>query len=158
MARAHPSHTTIEKITTSSTMNTMVQPDLQCCKDEPGIATHHRKPSINWHAWTEPIRFINQLHHARFSKDKTRTTTMSDSTVERRAVRRHKVLKGATLSFDDSGVACVVRNLSTSGATLELASSISLPTSFTLEIKADQFIRRCRRVWSRDKHIGVAFS
>jgi len=39
-----------------------------------GIATHHRKPSINWHAWTEPIRFINpQLHHARFSKDKTRT-------------------------------------------------------------------------------------
>jgi len=83
---------------------------------------------------------------------------MSDNTVERRAVRRHKVLKGATVSFDDSGVACVVRNLSTSGATLELASSISLPTSFTLEIKADQFIRRCRRVWSRDKHIGVAFS
>jgi hypothetical protein len=30
--------------------------------------------------------------------------------------------------------------------------------SFTLEIKADQFIRRCRRVWSRDKRIGVAFS
>jgi hypothetical protein len=83
---------------------------------------------------------------------------MSDNTVERRAVRRHKVLKGATVSFDDSGVACVVRNLSTCGATLELASSISLPTSFTLEIKADQFIRRCRRVWSRDKRIGVAFS
>jgi hypothetical protein len=55
-------------------------------------------------------------------------------------------------------VACVVRNLSTSGATLELASSISLPTTFMLEIKADQFIRRCRRVWSRDKRIGVAFS
>ena len=91
-------------------------------------------------------------------QDKTRATKMSDKTVERRAVRRHKVLKGATVCFDDSDVACVVRNLSTSGATLELASSISLPTSFTLEIKADQFIRRCRRVWSRDKRIGVAFS
>src|SRR5260370_640512 len=67
---------------------------------------------------------------------------MNDNTVERRAVRRHKVLKGATISFDDSGVACVGRNLSTSGATLELASSVSLPTSFTLEIKADHFIRR----------------
>ncbi len=82
---------------------------------------------------------------------------MSDKTVERRAVRRHKVLKGATISFDDSGVACVVRNLSTSGATLELASSVSLPTSFTLEIKADQFIRRCRRVWSRGSGRGRSF-
>ena len=83
---------------------------------------------------------------------------MSDNPVERRAVRRHNVLKGATVSFDGNGVACVVRNLSTSGAALELASSISLPSSFTLEIKADQFIRRCRRIWSRDKRIGVAFS
>jgi len=83
---------------------------------------------------------------------------MSDNTVERRAVRRHKVLKGATVSFDDSGVACDVRNLSTSGATLDLASSINMPSSNTLEIKADRFIRRCRRVWSRDKRIGVAFS
>jgi hypothetical protein len=84
--------------------------------------------------------------------------TMSENTVERRAVRRHNVLKGATISFDGNGVPCIVRNLSTSGATLELASSISLPTSFTLEIKPDQFIRRCRRVRSRDKRIGVAFS
>jgi hypothetical protein len=83
---------------------------------------------------------------------------MSENTVERRAVRRHKVTKGATISFDGNGVSCIVRNLSTSGATLELPNSVSLPTSFTLEIKADQFIRRCRRVWSRDKRIGVAFS
>jgi len=92
------------------------------------------------------------------SRIKTRTTTMSENPVERRAVRRHKVLKGATISFDGNGVTCIVRNLSTSGATLELASSISPPSSFTLEIKADQFIRRCRRIWSRDKRIGVAFS
>jgi hypothetical protein len=83
---------------------------------------------------------------------------MSEKTIERRAVGRHKVLKGATISFDGNGVACIVRNLSTSGATLELANSISLPSSFTLEIKADQFIRRCRRIWSRDKRVGVAFS
>jgi hypothetical protein len=91
-------------------------------------------------------------------QDKTRTTAMSEKTIERRAVGRHKVLKGATISFDGNGVACIVRNLSTSGATLELANSISLPSSFTLEIKADQFIRRCRRIWSRDKRVGVAFS
>jgi hypothetical protein len=50
MAQAHPSHITIEKITTSSAMSTILQPDLQCCKNAPGTATHHRKPSINRHA------------------------------------------------------------------------------------------------------------
>jgi hypothetical protein len=59
------------------------------------------------------------------------------------------VLKGAR--SHSIGNAGGVRRpyFATSGATLELASSISLPVSFTLEIKADQFIRRCRRVWSR---------
>jgi hypothetical protein len=76
---------------------------------------------------------------------------------ERRAAPRHQVLKGATIAFGGNGLACTVHNLSAGGAALDFASSISLPPSFMLVIKADQFIRRCRPVWSRDKRIGVAF-
>jgi hypothetical protein len=47
--------------------------------------------------------------------------------------------------------------LSSKGAALDLASSISLPPSFVLVIEADQFMRRCHSVWSNDKRIGVAF-
>jgi hypothetical protein len=82
---------------------------------------------------------------------------MSENPTEKRAARRHKVLKGATIAFDGNGVACTVRNLSSHGAALDLASSVILPASFMLLIEADQFIRRCHPVWSHEKRIGVAF-
>jgi hypothetical protein len=88
---------------------------------------------------------------------KARTTAMSENRTEKRASPRHKVLKGATIAFGGNGIACTVRNLSTNGAALEFASSISLPASFMLLIEADQFIRRCHSVWSSEKRIGVAF-
>ena len=77
--------------------------------------------------------------------------------IEKRAVPRHKVLKGATIAFDGTGVECTVRNLSSRGAALEVASPSGLPPSFMLVIEADQFIRRCRPVWRSEKRIGVAF-
>jgi hypothetical protein len=82
---------------------------------------------------------------------------MTDTLVEKRSARRHKVLKGATIAFGGNGVECTVRNLSSRGAALEVANSIGLPPSFVLVIEADQFIRRCRPVWRSDKRMGVAF-
>jgi len=84
-------------------------------------------------------------------------TAMSEHTIEKRAAPRYRVLKGATIAFDGSGVACTVRNLSSSGAAVEFASRISLPPSFVLVIEKDQFIRRCHPVWSNNKRFGVAF-
>ena len=82
---------------------------------------------------------------------------MSVTTTEKRATRRHRVLKGATIAFDGNGLACTVRNLSSGGAAIDLDGGVSLPPSFMLVIEADQFIRRCRPIWSNDKRIGVAF-
>ena len=77
--------------------------------------------------------------------------------IEKRAARRYRVLKGAILAFGGNGVACTVRNLSSSGAAIDLADKIRLPTSFTLLIERDQFIRRCHPVWHNQNRIGVAF-
>lgn len=82
---------------------------------------------------------------------------MNETVIEKRATPRHKVLKGATIAFDGNGVACTVRNLSSQGAALDFASSLSLPPSFTLVIESNRFVRRCHPVWSREKRIGVAF-
>ena len=82
---------------------------------------------------------------------------MNEHTIEKRAARRYRVLKGATIAFDGSGIACTVRNLSSSGAALDLASHLSLPPSFMLVIEKDKFIRRCHPVWCIDRRIGVAF-
>jgi hypothetical protein len=82
---------------------------------------------------------------------------MSENTIEKRTARRFKVLKGATVAFGGNGIACTVRNLSSSGAAIDLASAVSLPPSFMLVIEADQFIRRCHPVWSNDRRVGIAF-
>jgi hypothetical protein len=68
------------------------------------------------------------------------------------------VLKHGTLAFGGGGgVDCMVRNISSSGARLDIANPIGLPQSFTLVIHTDQFMRRCHAVWSSDQRIGVAF-
>jgi PilZ domain-containing protein len=78
---------------------------------------------------------------------------MSDN----RVAPRHKVLKRGSITFSGGAIDCTVRNLSSSGASLEVASPVGLPDSFTLVIEADQFTRRCHPVWSTPKRIGVAF-
>jgi hypothetical protein len=78
---------------------------------------------------------------------------------ERRTAPRHRVLKHGTLALGDGGtVDCMVRNISSGGARLDLANPFGLPPSFTLVIETDHFIRRCRPVWCSDTRIGVAFS
>ena len=82
---------------------------------------------------------------------------MSRTTIEKRTAPRYRVLKGAMIAFGGNGLACTVRNLSATGAALELPSRVSLPPSFMLVIETDQFIRRCRPVWSNERRIGIAF-
>ena len=78
--------------------------------------------------------------------------------IEKRAVPRHRVLKGGRLAFSGGGgVDCTVRNISSKGARLDVANPIGVPPSFTLVIAADQFMRRCHAVWSSEQRIGVAF-
>jgi hypothetical protein len=83
---------------------------------------------------------------------------MNETVIERRAAPRHKVLKSGMLAFSGGGgIDCMVRNISSSGARLDVAAPIGLPASFTLVIETDRFMRRCRAVWNSEKRIGVAF-
>ena len=78
--------------------------------------------------------------------------------IEKRAIPRHRVLKHGTLAFDGGGgLDCTVRNISSNGARIDLASPVGVPESFTLVIEADQFMRRCHAVWSSEQRMGVAF-
>jgi hypothetical protein len=86
-----------------------------------------------------------------------RIIEMIEPLIEKRSAPRFKVLKGATIAFGGNGVECTVRNLSSSGAALDVANPARLPPSFTLVIETDRLIRRCRPVWRSDKRIGVAF-
>jgi hypothetical protein len=83
--------------------------------------------------------------------------TMSEKTLEKRLAPRHRVFKGGTIAFDGNGIVCTVRNLSSNGAAIEMHNAVKLPPSFMLIIEADDFIRRCRPVWSNEKRAGLEF-
>lgn len=74
---------------------------------------------------------------------------------DNRSAPRHRVLKGATISFGGGAISCTVRNLSVTGASLEVESPIGIPDSIVLELEGGG--RRCRVIWRKEKRIGVRF-
>ena len=50
---------------------------------------------------------------------------------EKQGTQRQQVLKAGTISFDGSGIDCLVRKMSSYGANLEVESQIGIPNSST---------------------------
>jgi hypothetical protein len=78
--------------------------------------------------------------------------------VEKRANSRQRVLKGGMILFGDGGVDCTIRNLSTNGAMLNVATPVGLPDEFTLLVQKTAQQQSCRVIWRSEKQIGVVFT
>lgn len=76
---------------------------------------------------------------------------------EHRTSQRRRTLKAGTISFGGGAIDCTVRNLSESGAALDVISPIGIPERFTLLVEADHRHLPCRVVWRKEKRIGVHF-
>jgi hypothetical protein len=77
---------------------------------------------------------------------------------DNRAAPRRRMLKAGTIAFGSGGgIDCTIRNLSDTGAALEVSTPLFIPECFTLHVPSDQFKRRCHIVWRKEKRIGVAF-
>ncbi|MDB5655315.1 MAG: hypothetical protein JWQ94_2928 [Tardiphaga sp.] len=77
--------------------------------------------------------------------------------IEQRAAPRYRVLKRGMIAFGGGGIDCTVRNLSATGARVDVESAVGLPATFLLVIEADQFMRRGRSVWCTEQKLGIAF-
>lgn len=77
---------------------------------------------------------------------------------ERRKVTRARVLKAAKmLLWKSSVIDCVARDLTNSGAGLQVSSAADLPESLDLTLDAGHSIRRCRLIWRKLNKAGVEF-
>jgi hypothetical protein len=75
--------------------------------------------------------------------------------------------KGATSAIESSKrgrsastgavIDCLVRNVSESGALLQVVSPLGIPSSFDLSIDGERTPRPCRVMWRKERQIGVAF-
>ena len=79
--------------------------------------------------------------------------------MEQRRQTRARTLKSARILFNDhrSVIDCTVRNLSPTGACLNVASALGIPERFDVMFDADQTVRPCRMVWHKEKQLGVEF-
>ncbi len=75
---------------------------------------------------------------------------------DKRKLRRTRVLKAGTISFGGSAISCTVRNLTRSGAMLDVVSPLGVPREFALVIPSDDIRYECRIVWIKEKRIGVS--
>ena len=77
---------------------------------------------------------------------------------EHRIAPRRRLLKGAKISFSNGAVIdCTIRNLSATGASLEVSSPVGIPERFMLVVEADHRRMSSRVVWRKDTRIGVHF-
>ena len=76
----------------------------------------------------------------------------------KRNKNRQRVLKAGLITFNGAGINCLVRNMSDTGAALEVESQIGIPSTFDLAIAADHFTQHCQVVWRKEKRIGIAFN
>lgn len=77
---------------------------------------------------------------------------------EQRKKQRLRTLKSGSISFAyASGIDCVIRNLSETGACLELATPAGIPETFALIIKPEGIKRNCQIAWRTARKIGVRF-
>lgn len=85
------------------------------------------------------------------------TLTTETLTTDHRGGPRQRTLKDGMIFFGGGGISCNVRNLSPTGACLDVESIIGIPLSFYLMIGGEKTARACRIMWSQPRRIGVAF-
>ncbi|WP_159010298.1 PilZ domain-containing protein [Bradyrhizobium sp. S69] len=77
--------------------------------------------------------------------------------VETRRAPRHRVLKAGKIDFGGGAIDCTVRNLSNTGAAIEVSNQIGIPEKFTLVVPGDGLHLPCHIMWRKGYRIGVTF-
>jgi hypothetical protein len=77
---------------------------------------------------------------------------------ERRKRVRHRVFKGAHISFCGlhAAIDCVVRDYTDGGARLTVETAVGIPDTFDL-VRDNLPTRECRVIWRHATQVGVKF-
>ncbi|MGM4981442.1 MULTISPECIES: PilZ domain-containing protein [Rhizobium] len=85
-------------------------------------------------------------------------TTVSPDSPEGRASTRKRTFFGAKIIFNDghSVFDCTVRNLSDTGAMIQIENPLSAPNSFHLQL-SDNRLWACQVRWRKINSMGIQF-
>jgi hypothetical protein len=75
---------------------------------------------------------------------------------EHRRKPRLRTFKGGAILYGTSvAIDCIIRNMSDTGAAIEVQNPARIPDDFTLLIKPELIKRDCHVVWRTAERIGV---
>jgi hypothetical protein len=97
------------------------------------------------------------LSRNRFNTLAPRKNFKHQDFMERRAPPRKPVLMSGAIQFAGSAINCLVRDMTISGAALDVAEPHDIPERFNLVFKADGTHIPCHVIWRQEERIGVAF-
>ena len=75
---------------------------------------------------------------------------------DRRRSYRFRTLKSGNILLGAHHVSCIIRNLSNTGACLEIQTTYNIPPEFEFRMP-DQSVRPCKVIWVKDIQLGVQF-
>jgi PilZ domain len=78
--------------------------------------------------------------------------------IDRRTTIRQRVFKSGTIEFDGKNIECTIRNVSPSGAALDVPSPAGIPHEITVNFTAGNTRQRGHIVWRKEKRVGVSFA
>ena len=84
---------------------------------------------------------------------------MDPHRADTRAAVRRRTLKGGRITFHFLGASidCTIRNISPSGACLQVESPVGIPDEFELFVESEKTTRNCRVIWRSGKRLGISF-
>ena len=77
--------------------------------------------------------------------------------VETQKATRYRINKPEKIDHGGDKINCIIRDLSATGAALELSDIAKVPANFTLIVSEDRLKLECRLVWRTEYRIGVVF-
>jgi CheY-like chemotaxis protein len=106
---------------------------------------------------TKPVDIERLLEKIR-ALAKGSESVSGSATDDRRRAARQRIFKAGTIAFGGGSVSCTVRNISETGAHLEVASPFGIPRLCALVIDGESITRDCVIAWCTEKRIGVKFA
>lgn len=77
---------------------------------------------------------------------------------EKRRASRRDIKRAARISFAKQNLLCTVRNVSATGASIQVTDVSAIPDSFRLVMEMETAARRCVVVWRKTTQVGVKFT
>jgi hypothetical protein len=109
-------------------------------------------------AWRFPHSFAVNETLIDFGVLERPLTEVFDCMAKTRIAPRHRISKAARIEFTGGRpIDCVVRDLSLTGAKIQVSTQVGVPKCFVLVIPDDGLRLPSRVAWRKDFHVGVAF-